>query len=454
MNFYNYDYEEWKDRFGVDRRNELTYLFLELTTKCNLFCEHCASNCGKANDTELTTEQWKAFLKYIRENFNSRSITLCVTGGEPMLRPDFYEIMKYAKLQGLKWGMTTNGTLITEDDVPKLVNSGMKTVSISVDGPEEYHDRFRRSKGSFQKAVNALKLLGACRDFETVQATTVVTKDNIGQLPELYELFKSMKLRDWRITNVDPSGRARDSKNLLDAEEFLTLFDFIQKLREENKIHVQYGCSHYVPQRFNYNLRDTAYNCGAGKFVASVLSNGDIFSCLDIERRPELIQGNILKDDFLTVWENGFKMFSGDYRCSTSERCRDCDNRAMCKGDSAHTWDYDAGEPLLCLFDLLKKERLTRSGICGNCGSELLENAAFCHHCGTKRGDGKFSIFDYDPRKIQTLYGPPPRKHVFTCNKCETSWEEFLTDIPDGVSCPKCGCGIEGLSIDESDDWC
>lgn len=453
MSLNNYDYEEWKEVLGIDRRNELTYLFLELTTKCNLFCEHCASNCGKADESELTTEQWKAFLKYIRKHFDSRSITLCVTGGEPMLRSDFYEIMKYAQRQGLKWGMTTNGTLINEDDVLKLVHSGMKTVSISVDGLEEYHDQFRRSKGSFQKAINALKLLGSCWDFETVQATTVVTKDNIDQLPELYELFKSIKLRDWRITNMDPSGRAKNSKKLLDADDFLTLFDFIEKLRRENKIHVQYGCSHYVPQRFKYNLRDTAYNCGAGKFVASVLSNGDIFSCLDIERRPELIQGNILKDDFLTVWENGFKEFQGMTRCSKSPVCSKCDNNVLCQGDSAHTWNYDMNVPKVCLFDMLKSKRLNAFGICGKCGTKLFDDAAYCHHCGTKRGQGKFSIYDYDPRGMQTLYGPPPRKHVFTCKKCGKTWDEFLMDVPKGEACPECGSGIENLDIDKTEIW-
>ena len=140
-----FGYDGWRDQFKVNRKDELSYLFIELTQRCNLHCDHCASDCGGAYKDELTTEQWKNFLKYVQEHFDTRSITLCVTGGEPMLRPDFYEIMKYAQRQGLKWGMTTNGTLITEEDVPKLVHSGMKTVSISVDGLEEYHDQFRHS---------------------------------------------------------------------------------------------------------------------------------------------------------------------------------------------------------------------------------------------------------------------------------------------------------------------
>ena len=443
-----FGYDEWKKHNIVSRRDELTYLFLELTKRCNLYCDHCASDCGTAYRDELTTEQWQGFLKYVREHFDSHRITLCVTGGEPMLRPDFYEIMKYAQRQGLKWGMTTNGTLISESDVEKLANSGMKTISISVDGLEEYHDRFRHSQGSFQKAINALQLLGSCWDFETVQATTVVTKVNIDQLPELYEMFKGMKLRDWRITNIDPSGRARESDELLNADDYLRLFDFIEMLRHENKIHVQYGCSHSVPIKFKYNLRDTAYNCGAGIFVASVLSNGDIFSCLDIERRPELIQGNILKDDFLTVWENGFEQFRGEHRLMKSSKCLSCENSEVCKGDSAHTWDYDVNEPAICLFEILKSKRLNNIGVCGSCGSELLDGAEYCHHCGTKRGDGDFNIYDFDPRRFQTLYGPPPRKHSFTCKKCGKVWNEFLMLVPNGVACPRCGSGISELEID------
>lgn len=84
--------------------------------------------------------------------------------------------------------------------------------------------------------------------------------------------------------------------------------------------------------------------------MAGVRSNGDICACLDIADRKELVQGNIRKDDFLDVWRNRFEVFRRDRTADCGE-CVHCPERFLCGGDSAHTWDYDTGRPLLCLRD-------------------------------------------------------------------------------------------------------
>ena len=144
-----------------------------------------------------------------------------------------------------------------------------------------------------------------------------------------------------------------DNKDiLLDPKDYRYLFEFIKEKRKEGLIeNIEYGCAHYLGTDLEKELRDTYFICCAGLYVASILSNGDIFACPDIERRPELIQGNIRKDSFVEIWENGFEAFRAEDRTSC-KRCRSCENWDHCCGDSFHTWDFDKNEPRFCIRNI------------------------------------------------------------------------------------------------------
>ena len=156
---------------------ELRFLFFELTMRCNERCLHCGSRCGDVQSEELPVQVYFDFLDKIKRDFPKLPM-LCITGGEPLLRKEIFEIMSYASSLGFKWGMTSNGTLITKEVAKKLKDAGMNTISISIDGLPETHDAFRRTKGGFEKAVEGVKNLLE-HDFNAVQVTTVVTKKNI-----------------------------------------------------------------------------------------------------------------------------------------------------------------------------------------------------------------------------------------------------------------------------------
>lgn len=423
------------------RKLVLRQIFLELTKRCNMNCKHCGSDCSSENYAdELSAKQWKQFISYVADHFDSSRIMFCITGGEPLIRSDFFEIVSHIKDCGFRWGLTTNGALIDHEIAEKLYECGMASVSVSLDGMKKNHDSFRNAEGSFERVLEGIRALIRCKQRENVQVTTVVHKENIGDLPDLYELIKQIRVCDWRITGMDPIGRANENADLLlDDEDHIKLFEFITKLKGYNVINVQYGCAHYIPASFGYDLREMPYRCGAGEFIASVLHNGDIFSCIDTYRRPELIQGNILKDDFLEVWERGFGGFRAEVRALKSAKCRSCSEFNLCKGDSAHTWDYDKNEPRVCLFERLKKKVYTGQNLCGNCGEKLGEKANFCEHCGTKRGEGAFNPYVFEEKYFQTLYGPPPENYRFTCEKCGTQWNRVVMGA-DGIRyCPRCG---------------
>ena len=91
---------------------------------------------------------------------------------------------------------------------------------------------------------------------------------------------------------------------------------------------------------------------GAGVYVASIMANGDVGACLDIERRPETSQGNIRESRFKDLWENRFELFRRDL-CEGSEFCAGCEHAGHCRGDAHHSWNYDKNEPMLCFKNLL-----------------------------------------------------------------------------------------------------
>lgn len=330
----------------------LRNLFLELTLRCNQNCIHCGSRCGEVRSEELTFEQYRAFLDKIKKDFGTEKKMLCITGGEPLLRPDFYEIMEYANSLGFNWGMTSNATLIDDSAAEKLRKCGMKTISVSIDGLEETHNALRRSKDGYERAMNGINALIRNGGFRSVQVTTVVNHSNIHELEELYAIFDKMDIDSWRILNIEPIGRALDHSELtLTKEDYRYMFGFIRDKRIAGEP-VTYGCSHYLGRKYEREVRDWYFLCNAGIYTASIAANGDILACLDIERRPELIQGNILRDDFTHVWQNGFRAYRRDL-CDLNEKCRSCSEKEFCTGGAYHSWNFDNNEPMVCFKDVL-----------------------------------------------------------------------------------------------------
>ncbi len=328
----------------------LKYLFLELTLKCNENCLHCGSRCGDVRSDELTVQQYKDFLDKIKHDFPKKPM-LCITGGEPLLRKEFFEIMNYANELGFNWGMTSNGTLITKDIARKLYESGMKTISLSLDGLEDTHDAFRRRKGGFRATIEGVKNL-LDYDFHSVQVTTVVNKKNISELEGIFDLMDDIDVNSWRLATIEPIGRALELDGYtLDNEDYKYLFDFIRKKREAG-YPVTYGCTHFLGLDYEREVRDWYFLCNAGIYVASVMANGDIGACLDIERRPETIQGNILRDDFTDVWYNKFDIFRKPLS-DKNDKCKNCSECEYCEGGAYHSWNYDKNEQMMCFKDVL-----------------------------------------------------------------------------------------------------
>lgn len=228
----------------------------------------------------------------------------------------------------------------------------MKTISISIDGLPNTHDHFRQTLGGFRNAMDGIQNLISANKFKHIQITTVVTHENIHELPELKKMFDTLDIDSWRIINIEPIGRACSLKNMmLTKEDYQYMFDFIINMRKTEEP-VCYGCSRYLGTNYEHKVRDWNFLCIAGIHTASITSSGDIAACLDVERRPELIQGNIVKDKLVDVWNNKFKIF----RQNLSDQCPTCQNCSVidkCLGGSFHSWNFKENRPNICFKDIL-----------------------------------------------------------------------------------------------------
>lgn len=350
----------YKFRQAEYKKHQLNGLFLEVTSRCNARCEHCGSSCGDfVPKDEITKDELIGVLDDVANHYDPKKIMLFVTGGEPLVRKDLFEIMDYASRLGFYWGMTTNGILIDENVVDKMAATNMATVSVSIDGVKETHESFRKVPGSFEKIIKGLKLMLKCPVIKDVQVTTCVNKKNIDQLEEIYKIVKEIGIKNWRLIEVDPIGRAKGNTDLLlDGYGMKRMFAFMYRKRlEDPEMKIGYGCGHFFGLKLNRFLTGSPYMCYTGYWVASILSNGDIFGCPDIERLPELIEGNIRKDSFVDVWEHGFKRYRKMDRTS-NKKCKSCPDWKLCLGDAFHTWDFKNNRPNFCKRELFEEDLL------------------------------------------------------------------------------------------------
>ncbi len=343
----------WQDRLEKERKeHRLRYLFWETTRACNLRCRHCGSDCTVPKPNELTTGEIKGVFQSIASDFDARTIMVAVTGGEPLARKDVFDVMEYAHGLGFRWGMVTNGMLVDAGVVERCRRAGMGTVTVSVDGLRESHE-FIRKGGSFGSAIEALKLFKG--RFSVVQATTCVSQYNIDDLPGLYELFKGLGIDEWRMLTVTPIGRAKDDpKFTLRPAQLRTLLDFIAERRREKGLRVTFEEEGFQGLEYEGKVREALFYCPAGINIASILANGDIGACPNL---PEVfVQGNVRKDRFKDVWENGYRSMR-NLEWKRRGPCVGCAWWEFCRGNSMHLWDFKAGRPSMCHLQVLEEGR-------------------------------------------------------------------------------------------------
>jgi radical SAM enzyme (rSAM/lipoprotein system) len=327
-------------------RHELNYLFWECTTRCTLNCLHCGSDCTKDSQfSDMPARDFLAALDTIKDP--PKNFIVVMTGGEPLLRNDIEMCGREIRKRGMRWSLVSNGMLYNKERHNSLLNAGMGALTLSLDGLENSHNWLRNNKLSFIKVVNSIDLAASSSrlNFDVV---TCVNKRNINELPQIRDFLIQRRVRSWRLFTIIPIGRAVNNPDLfLTDNQFVELMDFIAHSRKSNAIDVKFSCEGFIG-RYEFKVRDGYFFCRAGINIGSVLIDGSISACPNIDR--SFVQGNIYRDNLYKVWQTEFKPFRNREWAKTGQ-CDGCNYFNDCQGNGLHNWHGDKKNVLICHYN-------------------------------------------------------------------------------------------------------
>ena len=339
----------------------LRLLAWETTRRCNLSCLHCRAGAEDHHyPDELTTEQGEALLSDLA---TLGQPVIILTGGEPLLRPDIFHLAKYGDNLGLRMVMAVNGTLLDEKTAARLVDSGIKRISVSLDGPDAAsHDVFRGQEGAFE---GALAGIAAARKVGLeFQINTTVTRGNLPVMPDIQKLAQDLGAAAHHIFLLVPTGRGRAlSGEIITAREYEEVLNWFYDQRGKVPMELKATCApHYyrvLRQRAHadgekvefktHGLDAVTKGCLGGQGFAFVSHVGQVQPCGYLE----LSAGNVLEQPFSQIWRESelFKRLRDPDKYGG--KCGICEYRRVCGGCRARayeeTGDEMAEEPL-CLY--------------------------------------------------------------------------------------------------------
>ncbi len=340
----------------------LRLLAWETTRRCNLACLHCRAAAGSGPyPGELTTAEG---MKLLDDLAGMGQAVVILTGGEPLLRDDIYELAAYGTGRGQRMVMAVNGTLVTPDIAARLQEAGIQRVSISIDGAAAAsHDALRAVPGAYD---GALAGIAACRQAGLpFQINTTVTRANRGELPAIHELAISLGAAAHHVFVLVPTGRGEDiPEQLVSPEEYEETLRWLLARQKEGRLFIKPTCA---PQFYRLWRQDAAARgekitpathgmeamtkgCLGGQGFAFVSYKGEVQPCGYLD----LVAGNIRETPFPEIWANS-ELFQqlrrvDDYR----GKCHACQYRKVCGGCRARAYALIGdvlGEDPICPYE-------------------------------------------------------------------------------------------------------
>ena len=380
-------------------------IFWELTKGCNLRCIHC-----RASATELQSPKdlpTRTALGIIDQIAAAANPILVLSGGEPLYRSDIFQLTRYATDKGLRVALATNGTLVTKEVARMIVDSGVKRVAISLDGADALtHDTFRSIPGAFDAAVQGLRNLKSLG--MAVQINMTIARHNAQQLPQVFELAKSLGADALHTFLLVPVGCGVDiaAEQMVAPEEYEQMLNWFYERSLEGEIELKATCApHYfrvVRQRraaeglslqaASHATHDVAASdsitssetlmpsgtaismkpkaaghpsghpgghpsgmnavtkgCLAGSGVCFISHEGEVYPCGYLP----VIAGDLRKQTFVDIWQNSPVFHQLRDTGNLKGKCGCCEFRNICMGCRARayaaTGDYMQEEPF-CVY--------------------------------------------------------------------------------------------------------
>ena len=344
-------------RYGVTMPQIVNAPFMvvwDFTHHCNLRCSHCYLDAQKPLPHELDTEEAK---RLIEELADAGVVVIAFSGGEPLMRKDFFEVAAHAHKNDIYVALATNGALVTPEMAGRIRDAGVEYVEISVDGKDaESHDAMRGIPGAFDRAIAGIKN-SVEAGFYTCMATTV-TRTNYTEIPDIYSLASDLGVNRLMCFNFIPTGRGVEMADLdISPEERRDLIRYLLDRTREGGgpealttapqiAPLALGDERGVPVGHFYAgeaidgktelLADFIGGCGAGRLYCSIEPEGDIQPCVFLP----IVVGNVRDTPFLDIWHSSEVLQRLRDRNLLSGACAGCSNKYICGGCRARGWAY------------------------------------------------------------------------------------------------------------------
>jgi len=406
-------------------------IFWEVTKGCNLRCIHCRATATELmSPTDLPTSKALNIISQIADFGNP---ILVLSGGEPLYRHDIFELAEYATSRGLRAALATNGTMVTKDIAEKIKNSGIKRVSISLDGADATtHDTFRGIPGAFDAAIYGMKNLQQLG--VSVQINTTIARHNAHQLPDVLDLARRLGADALHTFLLVPVGCGVDiaAEQMVPPEEYERMLNWFYDQSLTGDIELKATCApHYfrvlrqrraadrmagraqaapapshpheigptdmtMPGSTGISLRPNGpppvghsghpgghpgdmnamtKGCLAGTGVCFISHEGEVFPCGYLPA----IAGDLRKQSFAEIWNDSevFGMLRDDD--NLKGKCGCCEFRHVCMGCRARafaaTGDYLAEEPF-CVYQPGTSNQMVREAAAAKAGPAVHAGAA------------------------------------------------------------------------------
>jgi radical SAM protein with 4Fe4S-binding SPASM domain len=318
-----------KERMHVWQMGPPETVIWDVTYRCNLSCNHCVVNAGQPPSSELTLKESKHLINELA-SFGVKNLVL--TGGEPLLKPKFFEIANHAMNAGLSLQISTNATVITPK-IAKKIAALHAGVQVSLDGATpKVHDHFRKKKGAWKLAVQGIKNL--VKTQVSITVGSVVTKENFDQIPAIYALAHNLKVNQFRIMPFVPYGRGRRNFRLeVSPSKMMELTKKLDSLRASIGLPITqmpFECLLSPPPSEQVSMK-THIGCDGGISYCTITANGDVLPCnFFAGAKAENIRENSLK----WIWQNAhFLNYVRSLMISDLDNlCKTCPWIVVCRG--------------------------------------------------------------------------------------------------------------------------
>ena len=304
------------------------------TYRCNLRCSHCYLDTNaltRQSANELSTNEGFRLIDQMAEL--NPNLLLILTGGEPLLREDIYEIAYYAFRKGMMVVLGTNGNLIDDGIARRLKESGVTGIGISLDSVvPERHDEFRGISGAWDDTIKGIE--ACCRQGLEFQIQTTVTRENFNEIPNIIEFCYNLGAKVFNLFFLVCTGKGQELTDIIPQQYDQALHQLYETQKKyQGKMLVGAKCApHYRRIVYEHDtasplIRAYSGGCPAGTHYCRITPEGNVTPC---PYMPNIV-GNVRKKSFVELWMDtaDFQTLRGD---NLNGRCGTCEFRYICKG--------------------------------------------------------------------------------------------------------------------------